>query len=586
LQVDVPAGISVAVDKVRVWDGTNYLTIDSSGRIGVSNFPTDYPDSAAQAKLDSMLTELQQKLETADLSIEATTKYLQTKVMNLPTDYFKAGQAIGESPVDVKYWTGTAWEAWDKKIASIEDLAFTKEIGRVGIITSSGGGVIDPRQIRALTSSDVVSAVQSGTWTVGRTWSLGKATDGVSAKVDENILGFQFLATEPTPLTADTPNLYARVDAYKRLLVAAVQSGTWNINAVTSITNPVTVQATDLDIRNLSKTLDEVYAVLRTDAGAAYDARDRNWSLSTTERTPLGSQGQPLQQKATTYELQVDLKALTYGTLPIHEQTPWNPPNLDVALSTRLADSTFTGRWDAGIYGWDGSTARKIKTDASGELQVDILTMPSISIAEKGFSDSADTPTRALVDGDRHVQTDVLTLPVTKGDWLSVIPNPSNLDVALSTRASESTLSGIKAGTDYLDDIYGRLDVALSTRASESTLSGLSGKFPSAVALADNLSNPTTTIIGVANLGWDGTYWRRLATDTSSRLRTVVESVANPSNLDVALSTRASESTLSSFVGTPDSSPPSKGIVLLGYDGSLARRVKVTSDGKLLCQLG
>jgi hypothetical protein len=39
-------------------------------------------------------------------------------------------------------------------------------------------------------------------------------------------------------------------------------------------------------------------------------------------------------------------------------------------------------------------------------------------------------------------------------------------------------------------------------------------------------------------------------------------------------------------VGTPDSSPPSKGIVLLGYDGSLVRRVKVTSDGKLLCQLG
>jgi hypothetical protein len=39
-------------------------------------------------------------------------------------------------------------------------------------------------------------------------------------------------------------------------------------------------------------------------------------------------------------------------------------------------------------------------------------------------------------------------------------------------------------------------------------------------------------------------------------------------------------------VGTPDSSPPSKGIVLLGYDGSLVRRVKVTSDGKLLCVLG
>jgi hypothetical protein len=45
-------------------------------------------------------------------------------------------------------------------------------------------------------------------------------------------------------------------------------------------------------------------------------------------------------------------------------------------------------------------------------------------------------------------------------------------------------------------------------------------------------------------------------------------------------------SSLNNAVGTPDSSPPSKGMVLLGYDGSLLRRVKVTSDGKLLCQLG
>jgi hypothetical protein len=37
--------------------------------------------------------------------------------------------------------------------------------------------------------------------------------------------------------------------------------------------NDVTVTGTDFDIRNLAKTQDEVYAVLRTDAGTAYDAR-------------------------------------------------------------------------------------------------------------------------------------------------------------------------------------------------------------------------------------------------------------------------------------------------------------------------
>jgi hypothetical protein len=42
---------------------------------------------------------------------------------------------------------------------------------------------------------------------------------------------------------------------------------------------PVSCSATDLDVRNLAKTQDEVYAVLRTDAGTAYDARARTWAL-------------------------------------------------------------------------------------------------------------------------------------------------------------------------------------------------------------------------------------------------------------------------------------------------------------------
>jgi len=39
-------------------------------------------------------------------------------------------------------------------------------------------------------------------------------------------------------------------------------------------------------------------------------------------------------------------------------------------------------------------------------------------------------------------------------------------------------------------------------------------------------------------------------------------------------------------VGTPDSSPPAKGIVILGFDGTYIRRIKTTSDGKLLAVLG
>ncbi|ALG76231.1 hypothetical protein [Pyrobaculum genetic element 1] len=44
-----------------------------------------------------------------------------------------------------------------------------------------------------------------------------------------------------------------------------------------------------------------------------------------------------------------------------------------------------------------------------------------------------------------------------------------------------------------------------------------------AVALADNLSNPTTTLIGAALLGWDpaNNVWRRIQVDSQGRLRAV-----------------------------------------------------------------
>ena len=45
---------------------------------------------------------------------------------------------------------------------------------------------------------------------------------------------------------------------------------------------------------------------------------------------------------------------------------------------------------------------------------------------------------------------------------------------------------------------------------------------------------------------------------------------------------------VSSATEIPDSSPPERGIVLLGYDSAnnLVRRIQVTSDGKLVLWLG
>jgi len=166
--------------------------------------------------------------------------------------------------------------------------------------------------------------------------------------------------------------------------------------------------------------------------------------------------------------------------------------------------------------------------DADRHVQADIVSMPpvSVTVTEKGFSDSADTPTRALVDADRHVQTDVLT-----------VANPPNLDVALSTRASEATLNAVKAQTDKLTfDSLNRLKVLLESLPNPSNLD---------VALSSRASEASLTSELVRKVKGDQGLLKQVSS-TDHRLDVYASYVANPPNLDVALSTRASEATLAS----------------------------------------
>lgn len=99
---------------------------------------------------------------------------------------------------------------------------------------------------------------------------------------------------------------------------------------------------------------------------------------------------------------------------------------------------------------------------------------------------------------------------LTPRDWSLDFEKLQNIDVLLSTRASESTLSSISSD---ISTISSNIDVLLSSRASESTLSAISSNID--VLLSSRASESTLSTIS--------------------------------SNIDTTLSSRASESTLSSF---------------------------------------
>jgi hypothetical protein len=227
--------------------------------------------------------------------------------------------------------------------------------------------------------------------------------------------------------------------------------------------------------------------------------------------------------EATLSGIKAQIDKLTFDAnsyLQVNVMATVNPPNLDVALSTRASEATLQAVRDR----------LPSSLTTAGNFRVAIL--------EDAVGLAKEATLSAIKNALASVGTDKLRVSV-----VDALPeSPINI-----SRVGGTALTGRDWSQDFAK--LQNLDVALSTRASESTLSSFSAKFPSATALSDNLSNPSTTIVGSAMLGWDGSYWRRVAVDASSRLRTVVESVANPPNLDVALSTRASESTLSAIAG-------------------------------------
>lgn len=87
--------------------------------------------------------------------------------------------------------------------------------------------------------------------------------------------------------------------------------------ATQPVSGTVTATATDLDIRNLAKAQDEVYSVLRTDAGAAYDARQvtvQNSSIPVTDNAGSLTVDAPV---ATPVFVRLSDGAAAISTLPV-----------------------------------------------------------------------------------------------------------------------------------------------------------------------------------------------------------------------------------------------------------------------------
>jgi len=174
----------------------------------------------------------------------------------------------------------------------------------------------------------------------------------------------------------------------------------------------------------------------------------------------------------------------------------------------------------------------EIQSNAAGQLIVDVLEFPGAA----ALSDTTANPTTTLIgacnmvfDGatwDRvtlAALTDAYANPsVTGTGAFQMIYNPTagDWDRAITVEGGDGQATGLLAVGGY---VY---NGATWDRMVEGTIAGsiiADTELPAAGALADNMANPTTPLIGACNMVFDGANWDRVT------LAALTDAYANPS---------------------------------------------------------
>ena len=134
--------------------------------------------------------------------------------------------------------------------------------------------------------------------------------------------------------------------------VAATQSGVWNIGTLTSITNPVAVTGTFFQA---TQPVSAVALPLPTGATTLAEQQAQTTALQLIDNIVSGAGANITQLGGVNVSLNTGVRdagtvrvtVATNDVVPASQSGTWNigtVTNLDVALSTRLAESTFTTR--------------------------------------------------------------------------------------------------------------------------------------------------------------------------------------------------------------------------------------------------
>lgn len=467
---------------------SNPLPVDGSGvtqPVSASSLPlpTDAATSANQ-------TDGSQKTQIVDAGGEAVTvtggKLDVNASASLSGEAIPASGATTAVTVQVvdgsgnqitSFGGGTQYTEGDTD-ASITGTAMLME-GAGNALVAAQGTASDGLLVNLGDNNDITGTVTANAGTNLNTSALALETTATSIKtavetIDNAISGTEMqvdVLTMPTT-TVQATNLDIRDLTSASDSIEVKQATGTNLHVVVDTAPTTTVSATNLDVRDLSSASDSVSVhgdvgvidqidltnsnpavvaivdgngdqIVSFGGGTQYSDADAN--ADPTGTVSMGTDGSNVYalHSDTSGDLQVDV--LTMPTTTVQAT------NLDIRDLTSASDSVEANQATAGdlnmvAWGWDGAANRAMATDAAGNIQVDVLTMPTVAVTQSGTWDEV-----GINDSGNSITVDYATTGSGTATGALRVELPTNGTGVIATVGAVTAITNaLPAGTNAI----------------------------------------------------------------------------------------------------------------------------------------
>lgn len=263
--------------------------------------------------------------------------------------------------------------------------------------------------------------------------------------------------------------------------------------------------------------------------------------------------------------------------------------NVVSAESATAADGGALPAVQKVIAGYDGAAVQVIKTDAAGELQVDVLTLPAVTATDLDIRDLVFASDKVDVSGS-SVALDAGTLAALESITVqngagaaavniqdggnsitvdgSLTVSATDLDVRDLTHVSDSVKVG--DGTDFLA-------ISAAGAASVSVVDALPAGTNN-IGDVDVLTMPATFAEDTAHASADtGVFVLGVRNDNGATTFTSTDGDYSP----IAVTSSGAVRVAVNFVAADGGALPNNQAVIAGYDGAAVQAIKTDSAGEL-----